>query len=175
VLAASLDLADEEGLSAVTMQAVADRLGVTPMALYRHVTNKADLLDGVVERILLEVPLPDPGEAWPDRLSALARGTRAAALRHPQVFPLLLQRAAATDGARRTRDVVYGALREAGLAENDVIQLERLLATAVLGFAASEAGGRFAAHSPEQLNADFELLQTMLATAVLRAIDHATA
>jgi AcrR family transcriptional regulator len=170
VLAASLEVADEEGLAAVTMQAVADRLGVTPMALYRHVTNKADLLDGVVERILLEVPLPEADLAWADRLSALARGTRAAALRHPQVFPLLLQRAAATDGARRTRDVVYGALREAGLAEADVVQLERLLATAILGFAASEAGGRFAAHSPEQLNADFEVLQAMLASAIGSAI-----
>jgi AcrR family transcriptional regulator len=171
VLAASLQLADEQGLAAVTMQAVADRLGVTPMALYRHVTNKADLLDGVVESILLEVPLPDPKDAWPDRLNALSRGTRKAALRHPEVFPLLLQRAAVTPGARRVRDVVYGALREAGLDEDDVIQLERLLATAVLGFAASEAGGRFAAHSTDQLNADFELLQSVLSIAVLNAME----
>jgi AcrR family transcriptional regulator len=171
VLAASLQLADEQGLAAVTMQAVADRLGVTPMALYRHVANKADLLDGVVESILLEVSLPDPDEPWPDRLTALSRGTRMAALRHPEVFPLLLQRAAATPGARRVRDVVYDALREAGLAEEDVIRLERLLATAVLGFAASEAGGRFVAHSSEQLNADFELLQSMLARAVLSAVE----
>ncbi len=134
-------MADEQGLAAVTMQAVADRLGVTAMALYRHVANKADLLDGVVESILLEVPLPDPADAWPDRLSALARGTRAAARRHPQIFPLLLQRAAVTPGARRTREVVYAALREAGLAEDDVVQMERLLVTAVLGFAVSEAGG----------------------------------
>jgi AcrR family transcriptional regulator len=140
------------------------------MALYRHVANKADLLDGVVERILLEVPLPEPDDPWPDRLMALSRGTRRAALRHPQVFPLLLQRAAVTPGARRTREVVYGALREAGLAEDDVIQLERLLSTVVLGFAASEAGGRFAAHSAEQLNADFELVQAMLADVVLGAL-----
>jgi AcrR family transcriptional regulator len=170
ILAASLQLADEQGLPAVTMQAVADRLGVTPMALYRHVQNKADLLDGLVERILLDVPLPDPQAPWPDRLAALARGTRAAALRHPGVFPLLLQRAAATPGARRTRDVVYGALREAGLAEADVVQLERLLSTAILGFAASEAGGRFAAHSLEQRDADFARLQDMLAAAVLNAL-----
>jgi AcrR family transcriptional regulator len=170
VLAASLQLADEQGLSAVTMQAVADRLGVTPMALYRHVTNKADLLDGVVESILHEVPLPDPEADWADRLAALSKGTRAAALRHPEVFPLLLQRAAVTDGARRTRNVVYEALREAGLTEDAVVQMERLMATAVLGFAASEAGGRFAAHSPEQLNADFARLQAMLATAVVEAI-----
>ena len=172
VLAASLELADEQGLPAVTMQAVADRLGVTPMALYRHVANKADLLDGVVERILWEVPVPDPSEPWPDRLAALARGTRAAALRHPQVFPLLLQRPAATPGARRTRDAVYGALHDAGVGEHDAVQLERILATAVLGFAASEAGGRFAAHSTHQLNADFQLLQDTLAVAVVRAIAH---
>jgi AcrR family transcriptional regulator len=171
VLAASLRLADEEGLAAVTMQGVADRLGVTPMALYRHVANKADLLDGVVESILLEVALPDPQDPWPERLAALARGTRMAALRHPEVFPLLLRRAAATPGARRTRDVVYAALREAGLGEEDVVQLERLLATAILGFAASEAGGRFAAHSAAQLDADFALLQDMLGAAVSRAIE----
>jgi len=174
VLAASLELADEQGLSAVTMQAVADRLGVTPMALYRHVANKADLLDGVVERILWEVPLPDPSQRWPDRLAALARGTRAAALRHPQVFPLLLRRPAVTPGARRTRDAVYAALHDAGVGQADAVQLERILATAVLGFAASEAGGRFAAHSTRQLDADFQLLQDVLAEAVARAMRHAT-
>ena len=51
-----------------------------------------------------------------------------------------------------------------------MVQLERVLATVVLGFAASEAGGRFAAHSAEQLDADFELLQAMLATLVLDAL-----
>ena len=152
------------------MHAVADQLGVTPMALYRHVANKADLLDGVVESILLEVPLPDPDDPWPDRLGAWARGTRMAALHHPEVFPLLLQRAVATPGARRTRDVVYAALREAGLGEEDVVQLERLLATAVLGFAASEAGGRFAGYPAAQLDADFARLQDMLAAAVFGAL-----
>ena len=48
VLAEALAMADEQGLDAVTMAGVAERLGVTPMALYRHVANKADLLDGVV-------------------------------------------------------------------------------------------------------------------------------
>ena len=170
MLAASLQLADEQGLAAITMQAVANRLGVTPMALYRHVTNKADLLDGVVESVLLEVPLPDPNDPWPDRLAAIARGTRIAALRHPGVFPLLLLRAAATPGARRTRDVVCAALRQAGLPEGDAAQLERLLSTAIVGFAASEAGGRFASHSREQLDADFARLQDVVAGAVLGAL-----
>jgi len=173
VLATSLTLADEQGLSAVTMQAVADRLGVTPMALYRHVANKADLLDGLVESILEEVPLPDAADPWPGRLAGLAQGTRAAARRHPEIFPLLLQRAAVTPGARRTREAVYGALREAGLTEDDVVQLERLLATVILGFAASEAGGRFAAHSTAELDADFARIQEMLAWYILAAIETA--
>jgi hypothetical protein len=68
--------------------------------------------------------------------------------------------------------VVYDALHEAGVAPDDAVQLERMLATAVLGFAASEAGGRFAAHSTRQLDADFQLLQDTLAVAVQRAIEH---
>ena len=75
-----------------------------------------------------------------------------------------------TPGARRTRDAVYAALHDAGVGEADAVQLERILATAVLGFAASEAGGRFAAHSPQQLDADFQLLQDVLAEAVARAM-----
>ena len=86
------------------------------------------------------------------------------------VFPLLLQRAAATPGARRTRDVVYAALREAGLPEGDAAQLERLALHRRPGFAASEAGGRFAALSPEQLDADFARLQDVVAGAVLGAL-----
>ena len=170
VLSVSLQLVDEQGLAAMTMQAVADRMGVTPMALFRHVKNKADLLDGLVESILLEVPLPDPNDPWPDRLAAMARGTRIAALRHPGVFPLLLQRAAATPGDSRTRDIVCTALRQAGLPEGDSAQLERLLSTTILGFAASEAGGRFAALSPEQLDADFARLLDVVDGAVLGAL-----
>ena len=58
VLATGLVIADELGLEALTMGAVAERLGVTPMALYRHVVNKADLLDGIVELLLTEFPAP---------------------------------------------------------------------------------------------------------------------
>jgi len=66
------------------------------------------------------------------------------------------------------------ACEEEGVSEADAVQLERVLATAVLGFAASEAGGRFSAHSPQQLDADFQLLQAVLAEAVARAMQQAT-
>lgn len=161
ILRASLDLADERGLAAVTMQAVADRLGVTPMALYRHIKDKADLLDAVVESLLLEFVLPDPRLPWRERLSAVARAARESARRHPAVFPLLLQRAANTPGARRVREVIYAALRDAGIHDDQVARAERLLSTFVMGFAVSEASGRFTARAAD-VEADFAYLQSLV-------------
>jgi AcrR family transcriptional regulator len=162
VLRESLALADEAGIEAITMQAVADRLGVTPMALYRHVTNKADLLDGVVESLLDEVPDPAEDRAWDDQLAAMAGALRSTARRHPSVFPLLLQRPASTPAARRARDRVCVALRDAGVNPREIPRLERVVSTMVLGFAASEAGGRFSAHSRKVLDADFAALLAVI-------------
>jgi AcrR family transcriptional regulator len=160
VLAAALRLADEQGLDAVTMHAVARRLQVTPMALYRHVDDKNALLDGLVEMLLTEYPLPRAEGDWDERLTALADGIRDTARRHPAVFPLLLTRPAVTPSARVVRDAVQAALREGGLPEAEVARAERLISTAVLGFAASEASGRFRQHDQSVIDADFaELLR----------------
>jgi len=144
------------------MGAVAQQLSVTPMALYRHVANKADLLDGIVELLLTEFPPPSPETPWAQRLSGLAAAIRASAKQHPTVFPLLLQRPATTPEARRARDSIYEALRDAGINSDRVAQIERLISTAILGFAVSEAAGRFRNHSRRQLDADFDLLQALL-------------
>ena len=162
MLATALALADKHGLDGLTMGAVAGRLGVTPMALYRHVANKADLLDGVVELLLTEFPPPPPRLPWSERLSTLAGNIRASARRHPSVFPLLLQRPATTAEARRTREGVYEALGDAGVPADRVAQVERLVSTAILGFAVSEVGGRFRNHTRRQLDADFEALRSLL-------------
>ena len=160
VLDAALRLADDDGLEAVTMHAVAKRLRVTPMALYRHVDDKNALLDGLVELLLTEYPLPLASEPWDERLTALATGIRATARRHPAVFPLLLTRPAVTPAARAARDAVHAALREGGLPEPEIARAERLISTAVLGFAVSEAAGRFRQHDESVIDADFaELLR----------------
>ena len=161
ILRASLDVADERGLAAVTMQAVADRLGVTPMALYRHVAHKADLLDGVVESLLAEFQLPDRRQPWRRRLEAIARAARDSARRHPDVFPLLLQRRASTPIARQVPDAIYAALRDAGMREAELPRAERLLSTFVMGFAVSEASGRFRARAAD-VEADFAYVQDLV-------------
>jgi len=162
VLRESLALADEAGIEAITMQAV-----------YRHVANKADLLDGVVESLLDEVPDPAVDQPWADQLTAMAGALRATARRHPSVFPLLLQRPATTPAARRARDRVCAALRDAGVDPRQIPRVERIVSTMVLGFAASEAGGRFRAHSRRVLDADFEALLDVIRVGLIAPLDPA--
>jgi AcrR family transcriptional regulator len=160
ILGAAMALADERGLEAVTMHAVAQRLGVTPMALYRHVDDKQALLDGLVEQLLTSYPLPPADTPWDGRLTAMAQAVRSTAKRHPAVFPLLLSRPAITPAARVVRDYVQVALREAGLDAAAAARAERLTSTAVLGFAVSEAAGRFRQHDQAVIDEDFaELLR----------------
>src|SRR5271154_4043024 len=144
------------------MHSVARSLGVSPMALYRHIDDKDALLDGLVEMLLTEIPAV--AGTWEERLTALANGIRATARRHPAAFPLVLTRPAVTPAARAVRDAAHAALRDAlgvgVLPAGDVAPAERLISTAVLGFAASEAAGRFRDHDAEVLDADFaELLR----------------
>jgi AcrR family transcriptional regulator len=166
IVEASLAIADERGLAGLTMHAVAQRLGVTPMALYRHVDDKADLLDSVVEALLTELPLPRAELPWEQRLRGLGQAVRMLARRHPAIFPLLLQRPANTPESRRVRDSVVAALEEAGLDPEAARRAERLVSTVILGFAASEAGGRFRGHSRKVLDDDFACLEQLIGHAL---------
>ncbi|GAB3220531.1 TetR/AcrR family transcriptional regulator C-terminal domain-containing protein [Glycomyces halotolerans] len=83
VLRAAVALADEIGIEALSMRKLAQRLGVVPMALYKHVANKEELLDGMVEVIVGEI---DPPMAHPDWKTAIRErilSARRAMLRHP--------------------------------------------------------------------------------------------
>jgi AcrR family transcriptional regulator len=145
ILDAALALSDERGLDAVSMRAVADRVGVTPMALYPHIGSKAALLDGIVDRMLAEfLPAPlGPDISWQDRLRTVGTGARELARRHPAGFTLLFARPAVTADAVGVIDLIYQALLDAGVPDAHVPRLERLFTTFCLGYAMSEINGRF--------------------------------
>jgi AcrR family transcriptional regulator len=146
ILDAALAIADEKGLGAVSMRAVAERAGVTAMALYPHVGSKAELLDGMMGRLLTGL-LPSVGGGgepdWRHRLRALAHAARTLYRAHPWAAALLFSRPATDPDAVRVVDLIYTALLDAGVPPAQVPRLERLTSTFALGFAASEAGGRF--------------------------------
>src|SRR3954453_5911251 len=165
ILDATLKIAEADGFEAVSMRAVARALEVTPMALYNHVGGKQELLDGLVERLLEELPIPDPRLPWQDRLRALGTSMRETARRHPAAFLMLLTRPATTPASKRRRELVYEALRDAGVPRDEIPRVERLLSTFMLGFAASEAGGRFAEHDRAPLDADLQWAEDLVLSA----------
>lgn len=85
ILRAAVDLADAEGLTAVSMRRVAERLGFTTMALYRHVPGKAELLDLMRDEVIGEQPsaVADDGRGWRAALESWARDGWALYQRHP--------------------------------------------------------------------------------------------
>jgi AcrR family transcriptional regulator len=143
VLEAALVVAERVGFERLSMRLLARELGVSTMGLYRHVENKDDLLDGLVERLLGELELPEESLPWDERLRWLAREIRALARRRPELFGLLLGRRAVGEDATRARESALDALRDAGLESKAAERMERLLSTVVIGLALSEATGRF--------------------------------
>lgn len=147
ILDAALTLADEKGLDAVSMRAVAERTGVTPMALYPHVGSKAALLDGMLGRLLADMLPSDMATGkptdWRQRLRTIAHLARGLAHRHPWAAALIFSRPSVAPDAVRVVDQIYTALRDAGVPDPEVPRVERMVSTFVIGYAASETGGRF--------------------------------
>jgi AcrR family transcriptional regulator len=85
IAAAALAVADDRGVDGFTMRAVAETLGVTPMALYHHVADKAALVALVVDRVINEQPLPPPSGDWQEDLWQIACWFRHMASAHPNV------------------------------------------------------------------------------------------
>jgi AcrR family transcriptional regulator len=143
ILDAALAIADERGIEAISMRAVAERVGVTPMALYPHIGGKAGLLDGLVGRILGQLSMPDADAPWHERLGGIAQALRTIAKQHPSAVALLFSRPSVTPDAVLAVDAIYQELLEAGVPPEQVPRVERMASTLIIGYAVSEVGGRF--------------------------------
>jgi AcrR family transcriptional regulator len=145
ILDQALALVDERGLAAMSMRAVAERVGLTSMALYPYVGGKDALLDGLVDLLHLELGSAygdDPADIdWRQRLRALGRAVRALAHAHPAAFPLLLNRPAAAAASSWLTAALRGTLHDAGVPADRVPRLARLICAFLLGYTTGEATG----------------------------------
>src|SRR3569833_1197203 len=78
---AAVEIAAPDGLSAVSMRHLAERLGIATMGLYRYVTGKDELYELMLDAVAAEITLP--GGGWREVADAYARQFRALSLRHP--------------------------------------------------------------------------------------------
>jgi AcrR family transcriptional regulator len=147
ILDAAIALADAEGLAAVTLRGVAQRVGVTAMALYGYFPDKDSLLDAMADRVIGEV-FPGPSltlAGWRERLQAAAELVRVVAREHPSLIQYAFTKPAQTPYTMRVVEFTYQALLDAGVPHAQIPRLERFVSTFVMGWALSEASGRFAA------------------------------
>lgn len=103
VLGAALALVDADGVEALSMRRLGAALGRDPMRMYRYASSKEDLLDGIVEFAMAELPVPAvPADGeWEEALRHAAHAFRALALAHPNLAPLMATRPLATPLAMR--------------------------------------------------------------------------
>jgi AcrR family transcriptional regulator len=133
ILRAALGIIDRDGVDGLSMRRLSEEVGRDPTVLYRHVSNKAALLDGVSEVVLgqLRVDTTDPD--WAAQLRAVAHDFRRLALEHPHVVPLLVTRPLATPlglrppGMLRPLEDVLALLVSVGFSGVDALHIYRVL------------------------------------------------
>jgi AcrR family transcriptional regulator len=135
VLDAALALADAGGLEALTMRRLGEELGVGAMALYRHVRNKDDLVDGLVDMVFTEVGLPPTGVDWRAAMRKRAISLRDVLLRHRWAIGLMESRTNPGPATLRHHDAVIGSLLAAGFDMAMAAHAYSLLDSYIYGFA----------------------------------------
>lgn len=138
ILAAALELVDQDGLEALTMRRLADQLKVDPMSLYNHVESKDDLLDGLTEVLWSEVRLPARVKGWKRTLREFAHSVRGLARAHPLAYGLLLGRGILPGPALQTIDGSLQTLESAGLTRPKAAEMIRTLIAYAAGYAMLE-------------------------------------
>ncbi len=137
-LAAAIELADAEGIAALTMRKLARALDVEAMSLYHHVANKDHILDGMVDLVFAEIELPDDDLDWPNAMRQRAGSLRAALLRHPWAISLMDSRSAPGPATLRHHDAVIGSCRRAGFSVEMSAHAFSLLDSYIYGFVLQE-------------------------------------
>jgi TetR/AcrR family transcriptional regulator, tetracycline repressor protein len=140
VVGEALTVIAEEGIEALTMRTLAARLGVVPGALYRHVRNKEQLQDLILDGVLAEVDAdPDPAVPWTEQLKLLARRLREVLDNHPGVAGLLRTRDPLGPHSLVLAEAFLTPLRAAGFPDREAGLAFFLLVDYTVGFAVSSS------------------------------------
>lgn len=142
---AAIDVADAEGLQALSMRRVAERLGVGTMSLYTYVPGKPELLDVMLDTVYGEVPLEDAEGGWRDRLERIARDNWDLYLRHPWLLQVAASRPVLGPNATAKYDHELRAVDGIGLTD---VEMDSVI-TLVSGFVHGTARGAVEAAQAE--------------------------
>jgi AcrR family transcriptional regulator len=146
IVKAAIEVADRDGLTGLSMKAVAQRLGRTAMALYTYVPGKNELIDLMYDGAHAELPGEyDLGEGWRAAVTAWARDLLAFYVRHPWILQVSFARPALGPNEQRLVEALVRILRETGLPASVLRRVVGVLIHVVRGTAQTVAESRLAA------------------------------
>lgn len=166
-MAAAVELADEDGIEALSMRKLAQALGVEAMSLYHHVANKDELLDAMVDVVFTEVDLPAADGPWMVEVRGRCTSLREVLLRHPWAVGRLDSRRNPGMATLVHHDAVIGCLRAGGFTVRKAALAFATLDAYVFGFVVQQLG------LPMEPGEDTaELAAEILASAPTDALPH---
>lgn len=130
---AAIGFADSDGLAAVSMRSLADRLGVVPMALYKHVRNKDELVGLMVDAVIAGIDVPAPTGTWKADARALLQAARTTQHQHPWAWSAIESRGAPSPAALDHMEAMISRLRQ-GLSAPLTHQVMHALGSRLWGF-----------------------------------------
>jgi AcrR family transcriptional regulator len=175
ILAAALDIIDEQGADALSMRSLAQRLGSGTATLYRHFANRSELVGLMVERVLAEADFDGRTIAampWQEACVQFARRTFAALSRHHNVASLLVGHVPMGPNALAGRELCLSVLLANGFRPQDAARAYATLARYVLGFAIQLPGSSAAAGHDANLSDAFHRLDPARYPATVAVADN---
>jgi AcrR family transcriptional regulator len=134
VLRTAVALADRAGIDALSMRSLAQELDVVPMALYKHVANKEQLLDGMVDVIVGEIDPPSAGTDWKSAVRQRILSARRALQRHPWASRVIESRPAPTPVVLDYMNSIIGMFRSGGFSVDLTHHVMHALGSRMWGF-----------------------------------------
>ncbi len=134
VLWAAVALADDSGIDSVSMRKLSQQLGVVAMALYKHVANKEELLDGMVEVVVGEIDPPAHSADWKTAVRQRILSARQALLRHPWASRVIESRTTPTPAVLAYMDSVIGMFRAGDFSVDLTHHVMHALGSRTFGF-----------------------------------------
>lgn len=138
VLTEAVAMADETGIETLSMRKLAQRLGVEAMSLYYHVSNKDDILDGMIDIVVGEIELPERSSDWKHVMRRRAISAHAVFARHPWSIALMESRTNPGPATLRYYDAVIGSLRSGGFSVSMAAHAFSVLDGYIYGFGLQE-------------------------------------
>ncbi len=157
VLEAALRLADEGGIDALSMRKLGQALGVEAMAVYYHLANKDQVLDGIVDLVFAEIDLPVDGAPWKAAMRQRGISMYEVLLRHRWAIGMMEARVQAGPANLAHHDAVIGNLQAAGFDSPMVAHAYSVLDGYIYGFSLTKLSLPF--ETPEDVE---EVTQRMM-------------